>query len=567
MAARKRRRSPFYASRRVPHTVHPVQARLRMSPLLPSIVLAVGANLLAESPLLPEGLRARVRNRVGELSSEVSQRSQRLFFDDPGLDTLLIRGVSRLGARISIGARLWLRATIALGQDHDGRASTMIPLVPRRGYDSVMTWMLTAGTAVGQIRGGRVHSKAFYDSGPTCEPAPTEGRKGEHSPRLTSPHPAEPGTQGEVRPADSPGEVAQSVIPSDTPHWSNTSSSSLGEALRNSRDPADGWLPVPEGHPKPQMRRLAAPQTLGDLAADIDDLYWALSHGQPVKVVRVGTPDQRRWLVALPGTEHFDAPSTPNPADTETNIRESLGLPSAMRVGLVSAIHDAMDLDGVPPGQRHKEPVLICGHSQGGMIAVGLAADLPEVAGVDVQAILAMGAPARRFRIRPDVTMVAVEHDQDVIPSFDGSPARAPDHRIVVGRRLVRPRRDPLYYAHSSSTYTETVKQLERKVDVAPWGRLASAVERLRSFLPRDGEPTRVTVHDVWQELLDPTTGDTWDTFIRLDRGGAEPVAMNTEWMPAWALVRPLAQVGAGAGVDEGEDGGVDGDDADGGAK
>ena len=90
--------------------------------------------------------------------------------------------------------------------------------------------------------------------------------------------------------------------------------------------------------------------------------------------------------------------------------------------------------------------------------------------------------------MRPDVVTVAVTHDQDVMPSLDGSPDRAPDRRVTVGRSLVRPRTRPLYYAHSSSTYTETVRLLERKVRVTPWGRLASAMAALQDFLPAPGE-------------------------------------------------------------------------------
>ncbi len=468
--ARKPRRSPFYAPRRVPHAFAPAWARVRLAPLIPSLALAGAATLVADSPALPEALRPLVGEKADRWGDGINQKSQRLFFDEPGLDTLLIRGLSRWSRALSRAGRLWLRAVIAAGADQDGRAATLLPLIPTRGYDSLMTWMLTAGTAVGLIRGGRVHVAAFLDDG----------------------HDAGP------------------------------------------------FLPVPEGHPVPKVHRLMPPRTLGDMAADIDDLYWAGTHGQAVKITRVGPGGEagsgasgRRWLVALPGTDHLDLPSTPNPADTESNIREVLGLPSAMRVGMVMALHRAMAADGIPPRHWAREQVFICGHSQGGMVAVALAALDPAEAGADVRAILSMGSPARRFRIRPDVTMVAVEHDQDVIPSFDGSPARAPDQRVTVGRRLVRPRREPLYYAHSSTTYNETVRRLERKVAIAPWGRLARAVGRLQSFLPTSDEPTRVWVFDVWQEVLRPTKADTWDTFIQLDRSDREPVECSTDWTPA----------------------------------
>ena len=150
---------------------------------------------------------------------------------------------------------------------------------------------------------------------------------------------------------------------------------------------------------------------------------------------------------------------------------------------------------------------MLAGHSQGGLIAVNLGSLSAQEIGIDVRAILAMGAPARRTRIRPDVVMVDIAHDQDVVPSTDGTPARAPDHRIMVGRKLIQPRLRALYYAHSSSTYTETVGHLERRSAITQWDRVGQAVRSLQAMLPQGDEPTRVRIYDVWQELDDPNSG------------------------------------------------------------
>lgn len=457
-------RPSFYPSRRVPQAFPPSYLHVRLAPLVPALAANAVLAGLSELGIMPPRMRQALRARVEEDGAEILERSQRVFFDDPGLDTLLIRSVSASARKLTTLGRAYLRARIALHADRDGRAATMLPLVPRRGYDSLMTSMLAVGTALGQFRGGKVHARAFYDSG---VPAP----------------------EGPL-------------------------------------------LPLPEGHPTPAVRRFDAPDSLGDLAADIDDLYWVMAYGQAVKITRVGTDGDRRWLVSLPGTDHMMGPSTPNPADTETNIREVLNVPSAMRIGTLQALHAAMRADGVPRDRWSSEPVLICGHSQGGMVATALAAADPEAVGANVTAVLALGTPSRRLRIRPDVTMLAVAHDQDVVPSIDGTPQRVPDQRVTIGRRLVRPRRGPLYYAHSSATYTETVRQAERKASVAPWGRAAETVAKLRDFLPREGEPTRVLIFDIWQELLEPTTRDTWNTYVEIDRPDWEPVDYPEAWAP-----------------------------------
>lgn len=454
----------FYPARRVPQAFPPSYLRRRLLPLLPGTALALAAGATAGLGPLPVRARGELRARAGSRGGAVMQEAQRIYFDEPGLDTLTIRQVSAAARRITRIGRDYLAARVRLRLDPRGLAAHALTLVPTRGYDSFMMGFLAAGTAAGTFRGGPVHTWTWWDSG---VPAPG------------------------------------------------------GPALR-----------LPPGHPVPAARRFEAPRSLGDMAADIDDLYWAMAYGQALKVTRVGEGEHRRWLVSLPGTDHMTGASTPNPADVETNIREVLNLPSSMRVGTVHAVHEAMAADGVPSERWADEPVVVCGHSQGGMVAVALASAPPGEVGLRVVGVLTEGAPARRLRLRPDVAALSVEHDEDVIPAFDGMPQRAPDQRVIVGRRLNRPRHDPLYYAHSSSTYTDTVRQLERRVGVAPWGREGEAVQRLRAYLPRPGEPVRVSLHYVWQDVLERGPGKAWDAYVAIERPDWEPNHYQTEYAP-----------------------------------
>ncbi|MDC4232344.1 alpha/beta hydrolase [Actinomyces sp. B33] len=459
---RARRRPRFYAPRRVPQAFAPAHVRLRLLPLAPALAATVVVGMISEAALVPDAWRSGAGSRAQAMGADISQRYQRLFFDEPGLDTLFVRGLASTAKAATAIGRAALRLSRSIGVDRE-RAAAILPLLPRRGYDILMTAMLSVGTAVGALRGGDIHIAALYDSA------------------------AEPPV-----------------------------------------------LEPPAGHARPHLRRVDPPASLRDMCADIDDMYWAMTDGQPLKITRVGRGPRRRWLVSVPGTAHMDFPSNANPADMESNIREMLGMASGMRVGVIRALHRAMEIDGVDPRDRAREPVLICGHSQAGAIAVALASTPPEAAGVNVVGILAVGAPARRTRLRPDVTMVAVQHDQDVVPAMDGSPDRDPDQRVRIGRSLVRPRRDPLYYAHSSATYTETVRQLERKTAVAPWGRAAQAVTALQRMLPADGEETRVGVYEVWQDLLEPVARDRLDAFLSLDLSASyEPVDYESDYRPA----------------------------------
>lgn len=476
----------MYAPRRVPQSYPPVYLRAKLLPVLPVLASCVALGFASTITALPPKWRENAKDRCTKLGTEASERSQRIFFDQPGLDTLTVRALARIAGATSTAIRGLMTLRIALdsgrlrtrtshtntGMPSVSRSNVstatpqvrdFLPLIPTRPYDALMTAILTAATAIGAMRAGPVHAHLLRDS-------------------------------------------AQ-----DNPE-----------------------CPSRKDRPKAQLRRTEPPRTLSDMCADIDDMYWAMTAGTTLKITRVGEGEKRRWLISLPGTAHTDFTSDENPADMESNTREMIGLESTMRLGLVKAVHDAMTRDGIAADQLCSQPVLICGHSQGGIVAVALAAMTPQEAGLDVRAILATGTPGRRRKIRPEVVMVSVAHDQDVIPAMDGAPDRSPDHRVEVRRRLVRPKKSPLYYAHSSATYTETLRHVERKVRVMPWGKVADAVSALEQYLPKAHESTRVMFYEIWQEVLDTPQKDTADVFADLKNAADfTPVEYESAWAPA----------------------------------
>ena len=298
------RRTPrIYAPRRVPQSFSPAYTAMRLIPLVPALLASGALGLVSELPALSEEMRQKARHASQSMGDDSSERSQRLFFDEPGLDTLFVRFLAGSAQAVSHVAKTVMRARIALEPDSPmgKRAAQALPLVPKRAYDTLMTGMLSIGTAVGYIHSGPVHAQVIADS-----------------------------------------------------------------AEASSIDP-------PAGHATAALRRWEAPQSLGGLCADIDDMYWSMTDGHTVKITRVGEGEARRWLVSLPGTAHMDFESNANPADMESNIREMIGIESNMRSGLVMAIHDAMKRDGLNSEEYAMEPVLICGHSQGGLVATVLA--------------------------------------------------------------------------------------------------------------------------------------------------------------------------------------------------
>ncbi len=472
----------YYRLRRVPQSIPRAYLWRKLLPLVGPITRSSIDSLVAKVPLSSATAKQTLEERARESGDAVAEKAQRIFFENPGLDTMAVRVINRLGAtwirigRASVLARVWL------GRDKDGRLLGSLKRIPLNGYDSVMVSALAAGTALGYFRGGTVHSLMWWDSSDGDQADGGEGVS-EDADRL------DPGAESRHR-------------------------------------------ELPPGHPYPGVRRFNPPQTLGDLAADIDDLYWANAYGEAIKITRVGQDKYRRWLVSLPGTDHPEFESRPNVADLESNIREELNLPSAMRVGTIKAICNAMQAEGLTAEEMVSERVLICGHSQGGMVATALASAAPKDVGFSVDAVLTLGSPNRRLLLRPDSVALVLEHSQDIVPSLDGTPRRKADQRLVVERNLTQPKKDPLFYAHSSSTYTETVRQVERFKSVLQSGRLNEVVAHLQSYLPAEGEECRVTHHYVWQELLDPTKMTLFESYLDLgesekETNGWEPVAFD----------------------------------------
>ena len=446
----------YQVLRRVPESAGSLYLWRRLLPLVPRFAGSFGASLGAKLIPSTSAWKTVAEEWAEEKGSDAMNRMQDTFFDEPGLDTLFVRQITRVGKLIGQIARTRLWLYVSLGRDQTGIAERNLRRIPRVAYDSTMLSGLAIGKALGYFTGGDVHTHLWYDS------------------------------ESEVR-------------------------------------------ELPEGHPRPQARRFSPPASLGDLGADIDDLYWAEAYGQGIKITSVGKGPERRWLVSIPGTDHPDPASTPNVADIEANMREELNIPSAMRLGVVRAIHEAMNREGVPASEHLLEQVLLCGHSQGGIIAAALAAAEPQEVGFNVSGVITMGTPSRRFRIRDDVTMVALEHEQDAVPAMDGTPRKEVDHRVVVQRPLTKPRVGSLYYAHSSSTYTDTLRLLERRVSVAGWGKTVQVVQRLQEFLPRPGEPTRVFHHYIWQDVLPSQTSTAWNEFLEFNRHHWEPVTYGDE--------------------------------------
>lgn len=127
-----------------------------------------------------------------------------------------------------------------------------------------------------------------------------------------------------------------------------------------------------------------------------------------------------RWIVDLPGTDRF------MDEHTIRNMGSNMNLIAGDDTAYGEAIRTAMEQAGVRPG----DPVMLVGHSQGGMQAAALAAD-PDFP-YHVTNVVTAGSPIATSGIPDHVHVLSLENSADVVPHTDGeaNPATA-DHVTV----------------------------------------------------------------------------------------------------------------------------------------
>ncbi|MXG89132.1 hypothetical protein [Nocardioides flavescens] len=132
-----------------------------------------------------------------------------------------------------------------------------------------------------------------------------------------------------------------------------------------------------------------------------------------IEVQTLRLPDGSvRHVVYLPGTDRFDAPWDQD-GDVRamgTNLELVARGPDAYTRGVLEAMREA--------GVGSEEPVLVVGHSQGGMAAAALAAG---GTGFAITAAVTAGAPTAQVSSYPKGTHVlSLEQHGDVVPLLDG---------------------------------------------------------------------------------------------------------------------------------------------------
>ena len=187
-----------------------------------------------------------------------------------------------------------------------------------------------------------------------------------------------------------------------------------------------------------------------------------------VRLERVTAADGAvAWIVEIPGTQDWTPlpASTRTPMDLTTNLRAVAGRPTATADAVVQAMRQA----GVAAG----EPVMLAGHSQGGLTAAALAADPAVRAEFSVTHVVTAGSPVDGIAVPDEVRVLSLEHTGDLVPALDGQAAQGGPSRTVVRRDVgevpqfaERIAQDPLV-AHGWSSYLDTAAVVDASQDPA----------------------------------------------------------------------------------------------------
>jgi hypothetical protein len=169
------------------------------------------------------------------------------------------------------------------------------------------------------------------------------------------------------------------------------------------------------GHQQPGDN--TAPTSVRDLFKGVDrrqDRRQGHAVSGEIGVQRLAGPDgTTRFVVQLPGTESWALTPGITDRDLSTNLHTMAGDSTVYMRG----VEEAMVQAGVPAGA----PVMLVGHSLGGMTAAALAADPAFRQRFNVTQVVTAGAPIGRFEVPAGVQVLAVENRNDVVPALDGA--------------------------------------------------------------------------------------------------------------------------------------------------
>jgi hypothetical protein len=132
------------------------------------------------------------------------------------------------------------------------------------------------------------------------------------------------------------------------------------------------------------------------------------------------------YIVDIPGTKVWNLPGDGkgNVNDLGTNLNAMAGNPTTLENG----VKEALSRTGVGP----HDPVMLVGHSQGGIVAARAANDFVTSGQYNVTHVVTAGSPIGRIPIPDTVQVLSLENSGDIVPHLDASDNPATANRTTV---------------------------------------------------------------------------------------------------------------------------------------
>jgi hypothetical protein len=188
-----------------------------------------------------------------------------------------------------------------------------------------------------------------------------------------------------------------------------------------------------------------------------------------VRIDKYEEPDgSARFEVYISGTRDFALGHDDQPWDMTSNLHGIAGDDS----GSIEATRQAMAEAGIDANT----PVVITGHSQGGLVAARIAGS----GDYNVQALYTLGAPAAQAAVPSSVPWVAVEHSNDIVPALSGSWTHSDP--VLVRRELYTDGpvpHDNYFPSHQLAAYEQTSALLDESTEP----RVTAVADRFDDFV------------------------------------------------------------------------------------
>lgn len=147
----------------------------------------------------------------------------------------------------------------------------------------------------------------------------------------------------------------------------------------------------------------------------ISSLYEQDEEASHIQVQRVVEPRTGRghWTVMIPGTAIWP-PGHGTVLDGAGNLVAAAGGVNSAERAVAEALHDAMEREGVT---GTLEPIMLIGHSQGGMVMTNLARRSDDL---NITRVVTYGSPVGDTRVPPGTRTLNIENRDDVVKDIDG---------------------------------------------------------------------------------------------------------------------------------------------------